>query len=61
MTNMSEVVSGLSFWPTNVINSISSHVVSSFDSIGESFVVQENFTNTFIIHPGVFFSGQVSI
>ena len=58
---MTGIVSGVSFWPLDEIRDTSSSVVKSFDSLGESLVVQPNFTSASIVRDGVLFNGQVSI
>ena len=59
--NVTGIVSGVSFWPLEEIRNASSDVVASFDSLGESLVVQPNFTSASIVRRGVLFNGQVSI
>ncbi len=58
LTNISEVVGGVSLWPSEEIRYSSSEVVSSFDTLGEDLISQENFTSGAIAQPQIIFSGQ---
>lgn len=58
MTDVTSTLSDITVWPPEVLRNRSAEVVMSFETLGENLVVQENFTETTIPQPDLFFQGR---